>query len=179
VPLSTRPSPVEVYDGEVALLINHMLEQANRAMRSAVPASKLLFCMDLAIQHRRDKGGDPQKYCDAEAYFRARIGTINEPGIYSAEHVPERISDRSFERTRLSARDMPTNLRHTSADRLAKRLRHDREQPVLDPYGNSLRWAAKGAADRLHDDNLAGAELRPHKPPTRRTMSVFPLTLVD
>jgi|HubBroStandDraft_6_1064221.scaffolds.fasta_scaffold542958_2 hypothetical protein len=176
MPLSTRRHPVEVYDDNVALLINHIIDQANRAIGSAALEGKLQFCLDLAKQNRRDKGEEQQKYRDLECYFLARIGAIEEKpemSQYLTDHATAWAGGFS-ERNWVPARDMPPGVRHPSSDRLAKWSRHDDEQPVLGPYEGALRWAANGAADRLRCSDSAEGDLQRHRRPTHHwTMTAF------
>src|SRR5689334_17221861 len=56
--LSSKPRRMDIYDEEVAMIINDIIEQANRAMAPASLESRLQFCFDLAKKNRRDKGNN-------------------------------------------------------------------------------------------------------------------------
>jgi hypothetical protein len=176
MPSPTRRRPVDVYDEEVALLIHHIIDQANRAGGSTALEGKLQFCIDLAKQNCRDNGDQDQKYRDVERYFLARAGTIEEKPENSKylTDLGTSWAGGFFDRNGVPARDMPSTVRHPSGDRLAKWSRHDDEQPVLGPYDSAMRWAAKGAADRLRDDDFAGGELQRHRPSLHQMMTAFP-----
>ena len=181
-PLSTRRRPVDVYDEDVALLINHIIDQANRDGGSTTLEGKLQFCIDRAKQNRRDSGEESQKHRDVERYFLARIGTIEEkPEIsrYLADHGTGWAGG-FFDRSRVPAQAMPSIVRHPSSDRLTKWFRHDDEQHVPGLYDSALRWAANGEADRLRDYDVAGGELQRHRRPiVQRAMTAFPRYRTD
>ena len=177
MPLSTKGHPVDVYDEEVALLINHIIDEANRAIGSTAIEGRLQFCVDLAKQNHHDKGQGYQKYHDVEHYFLARAGAIEGKPEISGYATA---AGGFFERNWVPARYTPSGVRHLSSDRLAKWSRHDDDQPVLGSHDDAQRWAANGAVDRLRCNDSAEGELQRHTRPTRHwTMTAFPRGRTD
>jgi hypothetical protein len=179
MPLSTRRRPVDVYDDEVALLINQIIDQANQALESTLTGSKLQFCIDLAKQNRRNAGEENQKSRDVECYFLARTGTIEEePEILRYLTSPGMVWAGGFFDHNWAS--LPSGAPHPGGDRVAKWPRHDDEQPVLGSHDSARRWAANGAADRLRCSDLAGGELQQHRRPIHdRIMTAFPRMHID
>jgi hypothetical protein len=183
MPLSIKPRRVDVYDDEVTMMINGIIEQANGAMASAVLESKLQFCIDLAKQNRRDKSEEDQRYRDVECYFQARMEEIEGRANISNYLTGQATAWASdfFERGWIRAGDMPLKVLHPSYDRLGKWSRGHGDQPIPGPYDSALRWAANGAVDRLRDHSLGEGELQTHKRPltSGRTISAFPRAHTD
>jgi hypothetical protein len=173
MPLSSKPRRIDVYDDQVAMMINGIIDQANRAMASARLDTKLQFCLDLAKQNRGEGGEENQRFRDVEYYFQARIeGQSNISGYPM---------NQATDPGRMRAGYVPLKVLDPSCDRLGERSRYDPDLRTPGPYDGAARWAASGAVDRLRDQALVGEELQTHQRPlTRdRTISAFPRVHTD
>ena len=184
MPLPSQPRHTVVSDDEVAMMINGIIDQANRVMVSAPLERRLRFCTDLAKRNRRHSTGEEdQRYRDVESYFVARMEAIGGKANISSRLTdqPANWANGSFDQSWARAGEMPPEFPYPSRNRLGRWSRHDEDQLVPRPYHNSSRWAASGAADGLRDHSLGEGELQRHKrPPTNdRANSAFPRSFTD
>jgi hypothetical protein len=184
MPLPSQPRHSVVNDDEVAMMINGIIDQANRVMASAPLERRLQFCTDLAKKNRRQSTGEEdQRYRDVECYFAARTEAIDGKANISRHLTDQSINwaNGSFDQSWAGPGEMPFEFRYPSRNRLGRWSRQDEDQPVPRPYRNSSRWAASGATDGLRDRSLREGELQRHKrPPTNeRANSAFPRSFTD